>query len=45
MLTTCIKYLHSNMYSTVHLFSRVQIFAIPWIAACQASLPNSHTHT
>ena len=25
-------------FSSVHLLSRVQIFATPWIAACQASL-------
>ena len=26
------------MFSSVQLFSRVQFFSIPWIAACQASL-------
>ena len=26
------------MYSSVHLLSRVRLFATPWIAACQASL-------
>ena len=27
------------LFSSVHSLSRVQLFATPWIAACQASLP------
>ena len=29
---------HCEMFSSVQLLSRVRLFAIPWIAACQASL-------
>ena len=28
----------TNIFSSVQLLSRVRLFAIPWIAACQASL-------
>ena len=29
---------HSLQFSSVHLLSRIQLFAIPWTAVCQASL-------
>ena len=41
-ITKCVRYTHflnpSVQFSSVQLLSRVQLFAIPWIAACQASL-------
>ena len=35
-----ISKLMSFQFSSVQSFSHVQLFAIPWIAACQASLPS-----
>ena len=32
------KNLHANQFSGVQSFSCVQLFAVPWTAACQASL-------
>ena len=33
-----IEHLFMYLFSSVHLLSRVQLFAIPWTEACQASL-------
>ena len=37
------KYRGSSQFSSVQLLSRVQLFATPWTAACQASLSNTNS--
>ena len=33
-----VVYIHNGIFSSVQSLSRVRLFVIPWIAACQASL-------